>query len=30
MANSSLNLPNLQNPAPEHVSAHDLAEQLGR
>ena len=29
MANSSLNLPNLQRPEPERISAHDLAEQLG-
>ena len=29
MANSSLNLPNPQSPAPERISAHDLAEQLG-
>jgi rhodanese-related sulfurtransferase len=28
MDNSSLNLPNLQSPGPEHISAHDLAEQL--
>ena len=28
MANSTLNLPNLQNPGPERISAHDLAEQL--
>jgi len=29
MANSSLNLPQLQNPGPECISAQDLAEQLG-
>lgn len=29
MANNSLKLPDLQNPCPERVSAHDLAEQLG-
>lgn len=29
MANSSLNLPHLQSPGPERVSAHGLAEQLG-
>jgi rhodanese-related sulfurtransferase len=29
MANSSLNVPNLQSHAPERLSAHDLAEQLG-
>lgn len=28
MANSSLNLPNLQSRGPERISAHDLAEQL--
>jgi rhodanese-related sulfurtransferase len=28
MANSSLNLPNLQSPGPERISAHDLADQL--
>ena len=28
MANSTLNLPNLQSPGPERISAHDLAEQL--
>jgi rhodanese-related sulfurtransferase len=28
MANSTLNLPNLQSPGPVHISAHDLGEQL--
>lgn len=28
MANSTLNLPNLQSPGPERISAHDLADQL--
>jgi rhodanese-related sulfurtransferase len=28
MANSSLNLPNLQSRGPERISAHDLADQL--
>ncbi|MFN6337468.1 MAG: rhodanese-like domain-containing protein [Cyanobacteriota bacterium] len=28
MANSTLNLPNLQSPGPERISANDLAEQL--
>ena len=29
MANSTLNLPNLQSPGPERISADGLAEQLG-
>ena len=29
MAISSLNLPRLQSPGPERISAHDLAQQLG-
>jgi rhodanese-related sulfurtransferase len=28
MANSTLNLPHLQSPGPERISAHDLADQL--
>jgi rhodanese-related sulfurtransferase len=28
MANSTLNLPNLQSPGPERISVHDLGEQL--